>query len=317
MTNVENVHFGIIGAGAVGGYFGAKLALAGHRVSFVARGSHLRAIQQRGLAIWSPLGDFTVKPQAEADPSRIGPVDVVVVAVKSYDNPTALPLIAPLLGPSTVVLTLQNGISSADDIERVVGEGPVLGGATFVATGIRAPGLIVQTGTHRSILFGEAFGDRREVSPRVARLGEVLAGADIQVTTFADARQPVWEKFVHLCPFSGFTGATRLPSGRVWGDPDIRRQMVAAAAEVMAVAQAEGVTFAPDFLDRFQAYMTNLPASVKSSLLMDLESGKRIEVEGLQGALVRRAAALGVNVPVVATLYAALKPYAGGPPAPM
>lgn len=311
MTSTR-VHFGIIGAGAVGGYFGAKLALAGHRVSFVARGRHLKAIQERGLAIWSPLGDFTVHPQAESDAAKVGPVDVVIFGVKSYDNDTALPLIAPLLGPSTVVLTLQNGISSADDIAAVIGRGPVLGGATFVATGIKLPGLIVQTGIHRSILFGESFGDRSHVSARVARLGEVLAAADIQVTTFADARQPVWEKFVHLCPFSGFTGATRLPSGAVWGDAHIRQQMVAAAAEVMAVANAEGVSFSPDFLDRFQQYMTNLPGSVKSSLLMDLEAGKRIEVEGLQGALVRRAAQLGVSVPVVATLYAVLKPYARG-----
>lgn len=308
----NGTHFGIIGAGAVGGYFGAKLALAGHRVSFIARGAHLAAMQQRGLAIWSPLGDFTVRPHAESDPGKVGPVDVVIVAVKSYDNASAFPLIGPLLGPATTVLTLQNGISSAEDLAAVVGEGPVLGGATFVATSLKLPGLIVQTGTHRSILFGEAFGERKDVSPRVARLGELLAAADIQVTTYADARQPVWEKFVHLCPFSGFTGGTRLPSGAVWTDPDIRLQMVAAAREVMTVAEAEGITFAPDFLDRFQSYMTNLPGSVKSSLLMDLEAGKRIEVEGLQGALVRRAARLGVTVPVVATLYAMLKPYARG-----
>lgn len=310
----RSLHFGIIGAGAVGGYFGAKLALAGHRVSFVARGKHLKAIQERGLAIWSPLGDFTVHPRAESDPAAIGPVDVVIFGVKSYDNDTALPLITPLLGPETMVLTLQNGISSADDIAAVIGQGPVLGGATFVATGIKLPGLIVQTGTHRSILFGEAFGERREITTRVAHLGEVLARADIQVTTYADARQPVWEKFVHLCPFSGFTGATRLPSGQVWGDPHIQRQMVAAAAEVIAVANAEDVRLSRDLLDRFQDYMAKLPVSVKSSLLMDLEAGRRIEVEGLQGALVRRAAQLGVSVPVVATLYAVLKPYTNGAP---
>ncbi|MFN8060477.1 MAG: 2-dehydropantoate 2-reductase [Vicinamibacterales bacterium] len=303
---------GVVGAGGVGGFFGARLARRGHAVSFVARGAHLRAIRERGLAVWSSLGDFTVRAAADADPSAIGPVDLVLFTVKTYDNATAIPLIAPMVGQDTIVLTLQNGIDSVDEIAAIVGDGRVLGGSTFVAANIRAPGLIQQIGTHRSILFGEVFGARAAVSPRVEALAAVLADADIQVQTFADARVPLWEKFVYLVPFSGFTAAARLAAGPVWGDQFVREQFIATAEEVKAVARAEGVTFAEDFHERFLHYMDTLPGTVRSSMLVDVLQGKRIEVEAVQGALVRRAAKHGVPVPRTSMLYAAMKLHAHG-----
>ncbi|MBI1874821.1 MAG: 2-dehydropantoate 2-reductase, partial [Acidobacteria bacterium] len=202
------MHFAILGSGAVGGYYGAKLARAGQRVTFLARGAHLRAMRERGLVVWSPLGDFTVKAPTENDPAKVGPVDVVLLAVKTYDNETALPMLKTLAGPQTVVLSLQNGVDSVEEVATVVGESATLGGPTYVATALAAPGLIEQTGTHRKIVFGEAFGDRRAVSARVARLGDVFAGADIEVETVPDARVKIWEKFVYLSPFAGFTGST-------------------------------------------------------------------------------------------------------------
>src|SRR5512139_467894 len=136
------MHFAILGSGAVGGYYGAKLARSGQQVSFVARGAHLRAIRERGLLVWSPLGDFMVRARAEEDPAAIGPVDVVMLAVKTYDNSAALPMLTPLMGESTVVMTLQNGVDSVDEVAAVVGPDHVLGGPTYIATALGVPGLI-------------------------------------------------------------------------------------------------------------------------------------------------------------------------------
>jgi 2-dehydropantoate 2-reductase len=255
-----------------------------------------------------------VRAAAENDTSMIGPVDVAIVAVKAYDNATALPMLRPLIGPHTVVLTLQNGVDSVDEVAAVVGERHVLGGTTYVATALEAPGLIVQTGVHRSIIFGEVFGDRSHVSPRVQAVADVLAAADIQSRPVADARVPIWDKFVYLVPFSGFTGSARLPIGQVWKFAHAQEMFYAASREVAAIAAAEGVTISPDRFDTLREYMDNIPATTRSSLLIDLEQGKRIEVEALQGAAVRRAAKHGVPTPIVSTLYAALKPWEAGDP---
>ena len=193
------MRFAILGSGAVGGYFGAKLANAGQDVTFIARGAHLEAIRARGLAVQSAkLGDFVARAAAESDTARVGPVDVVIVSVKAYDNATALPMLKPLVGPETVVLTLQNGVDSVDEVAAVTGDHHVLGGTTYVATALEAPGLIVQTGVHRSIIFGEVFGITGHVTARVQAIADVMAPADIQVTAVPDARVPIWDKFVYL-----------------------------------------------------------------------------------------------------------------------
>ena len=305
----------VVGAGAVGGYVAARLARAGEDVAVVARGAHLAAIRRDGLRIQSPaLGDFSARVTASDDPARLGHADLVVYAVKTYDNDTAAPLIRPLLGPDTAVLTVQNGVDSTDQLAAVVGQARVLGGVTYVATSVVAPGVIAQTGVHRSIVFGEAFGPRKAVSDRVRRIEAVLAAADIQATAVADARVPIWDKFVYLVPFSGLTGIARQPIGPVWQRPEARDVFYAAAREVAAVAAAEGETISPDRFETLRAYMDGIPATTRSSLLTDLDAGRRIEVDALQGALVRRAASRGVPVPIVLTLYAALRPWQDGPP---
>jgi len=301
----------ILGSGGVGGYYGARLARAGHDVTFIARGAHLRAIRERGLTVRSSaLGDFTVRAAAEEDPSRIGRVDVVLVAVKAYDNETALPLIAPMLGPDTSILTLQNGVDSVADLAARYGERPIIGGTTYVAAAIVEPGVIEQTGTHRRIVMGEVFGDPPRLSDRVRAIGDALTSGDIEVETVDDCRVPIWEKFILLVSAAAFTGAARLPIGPLWADEDIRARLLDGCREIEAVARAEGVPVAPDMIDRVRAYMTNIPPTMRSSLLIDLSMGKRIEVEALQGAVVRRAARAGVPVPVISTLYAVLKPWA-------
>ena len=305
------MRFAILGSGGVGGYYGARLARAGHDVTFLARGAHLAAIRERGLTVRSPaLGDFTVHAAAEEDSARVGVVDVVLVAVKAYDNDTALPLIAPMLGPETAILTLQNGVDSVAELAKRYGEAAIIGGTTYVATSIAEPGVIEQNGTHRRIVMGEVFGEPPRLSNRVRAIGEVLAGADIQVETVEDGRVPIWEKFIMLVSIAAFTGAARLPIGPLWADPDIRERLIDGCREIEAVARAEGVPVAADMIERIRAYITNIPPTMRSSLLIDLSMGKRTEVESLQGAVVRRAARAGIAVPVIATLYAVLKPWA-------
>jgi 2-dehydropantoate 2-reductase len=301
----------ILGSGAVGGYYGALLARAGHDVTFIARGAHLAAIREKGLQVRSgTVGDFVVRAAAEQDTTRVGPVDVVLVAVKAYDNDTALPMIRPMLRPGTTVLTVQNGVDSVREVAAAVGEGPVLGGTTYVATALAAPGIIEQTGTYRRIVFGEVFGTLPRITDRVRRIQDALAGSDIQAEAVGDGRIPIWEKFIFLVPLAAFTGAARLPIGPVWEDPFIRARFLDGCREIERLARAEGVPVAGDVVDRISPYVAGIPGTMRSSLLIDLSQGKRIEVEALQGSVVRRAGAAGLDVPIISTLYAVLKPWA-------
>lgn len=307
------MHIAVLGSGAVGGYYGAKLARAGHEVTFIARGAHLAAIRDRGMEIKSPeVGGFTVRANAEEDTSNVGAVDLVIVAVKAYDNATALPLLRPLLGDATSVLTLQNGVDSADEVAAIAGERRVIGGTTYIATAIAAPGVIEQTGTYRRIVFGEVFGTLPRMSDRVQRIHEALSGADIQSEPVADGRVPIWEKFIYLVALAGFTGAARMPIGPLWSDPFIRERFLDACREIEAVARAEGIAVARDRIDQIRAFVDKVPPTMRSSLLIDLSQGKKIEVETLLGSVVRRAVALGVPAPVNSALYAVLKPHAAG-----
>jgi 2-dehydropantoate 2-reductase len=307
------VRIAFIGAGAVGGFYGALLARQGHEVSFVARGAHLEAIQRNGLRIVGPLGDFTVQVRAESDSKLLERPDYVIHTVKTYDNATAIPLISPLVGPSTAVVTLQNGVDSPEEIAAAIGESATLGGSTYIATAIEAPGVIKQTGTHRRVVFGEYFNPPSSISPRVQALADAMAAADIHVETVVDSRHTVWEKFTYLAPFAAFTGAARLPIGPLWSDDYIKNMFLNAVEEVAEVARAHGVKLPVDHRDRVYEYAIKLPPSTRSSLLIDLQMGKRIEVEALQGSVVRRGANVGVPTPIMSALYAVLKPHANGP----
>jgi len=307
------MRFVFIGAGAVGGFYGALLARQGHDVAFVARGAHRDAIAGQGLRVVGPLGDFTVKARAESDPAKLGTADVVVLAVKTYDNDTAIPMIKTLLAPGGVVLSLQNGVDSAEEIAAAVGEHATLGGSTYIATAIEGPGFIRQTGSHKRIVFGEYFSATGQVSDRVKAIADAMAASGIDAEPVADARPAVWEKFTYLAPFAAFTGAARLPIGPLWADDDIRPMFLEAVKEVRAVAAAHDIPLPADYLDRVNTYVAKLPPSTRSSLLIDLQLGKRIEVEALQGSVVRRGRKAGVPTPVMATLYAVLKKWGNGP----
>jgi 2-dehydropantoate 2-reductase len=302
----------VVGAGAVGGYYGAMLARGGHAVTLIARGAHLEAIKAGGLRVVGPGGAFTAPVAAAADPAAVGRADLVLFAVKTYDNPSALPLLATLVGPDSVVLTLQNGVESPDEAASVVGRDRVLGGAAYIATALAAPGVIEQTGTHHRVVFGEVFDARAALSERVERIRDAFARAGVEADAVPDARVPLWEKYIYLAPFAGLTGAARSAIGPLWRRPETGRVLMRACAEVEAVARAEGIAVPADIRDRIRQYVDSLPPTTRSSLLIDLQRGKRIEVEALQGTLVRRASRLGIDTPVMDTFYAVLREH-GGP----
>ncbi|RPJ63508.1 MAG: 2-dehydropantoate 2-reductase [Acidobacteria bacterium] len=301
----------VLGAGAVGGYYGALLARAGHEVGFVARGQTLDAIRSRGLTVHSGLGNFTASVRAEADPALLGGAELAIVAVKTYSNPEALPLLRPLAGPETSVLTLQNGVDSADEVAAVVGERHVLAGATYIAASLAEPGVVEHVGTARRIVFGEAFGPPG-VTPRVAAVAAVLAEAGVQVEAVDDCRVALWEKLIFLAPLAGTTAAARLPVGPCWADPAFREVTARAMAEVEAVARAEGIAVAPDVRDQKLRYLDNSPPTMRTSMMMDVVAGRPTEVEALLGAVVRRGRARGVATPAIETLHGVLRPLAGG-----
>jgi 2-dehydropantoate 2-reductase len=302
----------VVGSGAIGGFYGAKLARAGHDVTFIARGAHLQAIRAQGLFIKSPLGDFNVKAAADDRPETIGPVDFVIYAVKTYSNPGALPLLKVVAGDHAVVLTLQNGVDSVAQIEAVIGKGRVLGGATYVAAALTGPGVIEQTGTHRRVVFGETAGDVSRVSDRVQLIDTLFTEADILSEPVANAWLPLWEKFIYLAPFAGFTGASRLPIGPIWSDGLSRDLLVSAFKEVEALARAERVRLPAGTVKRIIAYVDSLQPTVRSSLLIDLQQGKPTEVEGLLGAVVRRGKRRRLRTPIMSVLYALLKGHSEG-----
>jgi 2-dehydropantoate 2-reductase len=304
----------IVGAGAVGGFYGARLAQAGHEVAFVARGANLEALRARGIQVKSGLGDIALPVRAESDPARIGLVDLVIVAVKTYSNAQALPLVGPLVGSGTMVLPLQNGVDSADELAAVAGHGPVLGGTTYIAVTLLEPGLVEHVGSVRRIVFGEAFGNRL-VTPRVERVREALAEAGIQAEAAADVRIPLWEKLIFLAPIAGLTAAARLPIGPAWAHAEFRDAYDLAAAEIEAIARHEGVEVAADVREQKHRYLDNSPGTMRTSMMVDITSGRPLELEALLGTIVRRGRAAGIATPVTSALYGILKPFERGAPA--
>ncbi len=302
----------VVGAGAVGGYLGAELVRAGHDVVFVDVGEHLRAIRDCGLAIRSPLGNFVAKGRAEMDPAAVGESDLVLFTVKSYHNAAALETLKRIACASTSVLTLQNGVDSIDQVAAAVGTGRVVGGAAYLATGIVGPGVIEQTGSIRRIVMGEVFGERSGVSARVAAIARAFRDGGIEVEEVANARVPIWQKFIYLSVIAGLCASTRLPIGPLWTEPAFRELFMDAVGEVVRVARAEAVALPDDINDRILHYVANVSPAMRPSLLIDLSQGKPLEVDALLGSVVRRGQATGVPTPIMRVLYRVLQPHANG-----
>ncbi len=300
----------VMATGGVGGYFGARLAQGGHDVAFVARGRHLAAMRERGLAVKSANGDMHVaKPKLVEDPAVLEQVDVVLFAVKLWDTESAAAAIRPLVAKGAVVVPFQNGVESIERVGAVVGPAGVMGGAAYIAATIAEPGVIAHTGTMARLRFGPVVTAQRGVAEA---LFAACRGAGIDAELSADIRRAIWEKFAFLAAFSGLTSVSRQPIGVLRGDPDSRVTLEAAIREVWTLARARDVGLADDFVAQQMRFADGLPAEMRSSMQNDLAAGNRLEAPWLCGAVARMAAAAGVAAPVNATLYAALKPYCNG-----
>jgi 2-dehydropantoate 2-reductase len=296
-------------AGAVGGYFGARLAAAGHDVHFIARGKLLEAIRARGLKVESTLGDLHLKnAQATSDPKDVGAVDVVLFAVKLWDTETAAEFARPLVGPQTRVITFQNGVDSVERIAPILGDNAI-GGSAYIASVMKEPGVISHTSQFARMVCGRIDGrpdDKVEAFAAAAK----QAGIDIATTPDMDLQR--WQKFTFLVGLSGATAAMRRPIGPILADATTREFFHDLMREVVAVGRAKGVPLAPDFADTQFKFAQTAPPSMKASLAHDLERGNRLEVDWLAGKVAALGRELGVPTPANAAVHAVLKLHAMG-----
>jgi 2-dehydropantoate 2-reductase len=300
----------VMAAGAVGGYFGGRLAAAGHDVAFVARGAHRDAIRRDGLKIESTLGDLHLEDvNVTDDPSDIGPVDLVLFAVKLWDTETAGEQARSLVGPDTRVITVQNGVDSAERLAPILGDAATIGGATYVVTTIARPGVIRHTGTLAKIRCGRL--DRRPDAVLAGYVDEIKA-ADIDITLSDHMLLDLWKKFVLLSGTSSVTASTRQPMGVIRDDADMRAFFYKLMHETMAVGRAAGVEFAPDFPAELDGTVAGFPPTMRASMANDLEAGNRLELDWLAGKVVALGRKYGVATPAQEAVYAILKPYRMG-----
>lgn len=300
----------VMAAGGVGGYFGARLAQAGHEVGFIARGRHLAAIRERGLTVKSANGDVHLPhPMVTDDPAALAPADVVLFAVKLWDTETAAEAVRPLLARGGVIVPFQNGVESIERLGAVVGAERVLGGVAYIAATIGEPGMILHTGTMARLRLGPVLPAQQ---PAAQALYVACRDAGIDTDLSPDIRKALWEKFVFLAAFSGLTSVARQPIGVIRADPDLRAALETALGEVWTLGRAKGVALADDFVAQQMTFADGLPGEMKSSMLNDLAAGNRLEAPWLSGAVARMSREAGISAPVHATMYAALKPYCAG-----
>jgi len=298
------MRIGIMAAGGVGGYLGARLQAAGHDVVFFARGAHLDALRKRGLTIESPLGNLQLAVHATDDPAGVEPVDVVIFAVKLWDTEKAGAQIKPFVTRDTRVVTLQNGVDSVERLAPILGQDVVVGGTALIATVIKEPGVVSHTSQFAQVRCGRVDG---RADARLAAFVAATKAAHVDIALSDAIERDRWQKFVFLVGLSGATAFTRKPIGDVLADPDTRGFFRQLLDEVVAVGRAKGVALAPDFADDRFNYATTVPYGMKASMLHDLERGNRLELDWLAGRVVELGRALGVAVPANSAVYAALK----------
>ena len=303
----------VIGAGGVGGTFGAALARAGAEVIFLARGAHLAAMRKSGLKVLSPRGDVHLStPRATDDPAGVGPVDVVLFCVKLWDVESAGAAIRPLLGPNTAVIPLQNGIDASDRLIPILGKNAVMGGVAQISATIAEPGVVRQTGTFMRLVFGELDG---RPSQRGAAFHRLCQSAGLDSVNSGEILTALWEKFVLLATNSSVVALTRLPFGKLREDPEVFALFERGVAEVAAVGRARGVGLPADTEARSLEATRNFPPEMLPSMAADLLRGSRLELPWLGGKVVSLGRQLDVPTPTHAVMYAALKPYVNGTPA--
>lgn len=296
----------IVGSGGLGGYYGGLLARTGHEVTFIARGAHLAALREKGLQVISVHGDFHVAPvRATADPAEAGPVDLVLVCVKTTAIDAAAKGARAMVGPDTVVMGLQNGIDAAERIGAAVGMDHVLGAVTWIAANIEAPGVIRQLSTFRRIVLGELDG---RDTPRLQRTVEALRRMGITIEPTGAIRKVMWTKFVFIAGFSGVGTLARLEVGGYRSVPETRAMMTRMMREVEALARAAGVDLDRDVVDQALAVIDGAAPAMKTSMQRDMEAGRPSELESMIGVITRKGRELGVATPTADLVYAALLP---------
>ncbi len=296
----------IYGAGGVGAYFGGRLAASGCEVHLIARGTHLQALRANGLEIRSIHGDLHLDLPATDDPARVGPCDYVLFTVKSYDTDAAAAELEPLIADDTAVISLQNGIDNEERIGQAIGRDHVMGGVAYIFSTLGEPGVVQHTGGPARIIFGELDGRR---SARAERFLEACLEADINAELSEEIRAVLWTKYSFICAHSGLTAAVRLPIGEIRSIPECRDLFRRMVEEARAVASAEGVDLSDDLADRHLAFADGLEPESYSSLRYDMAQGKRMELQALQGTLVRRADRHEIPVPASETVFAILLPW--------
>lgn len=309
-TIISNImKIAIFGSGGVGGYFGGRLAAAGEDVTFLARGESLAALLREGLSIESPKGDLRLPAvNAVERPEDVGPVDVVLFAVKLYDVEEAAARLRPLLGPETAVITLQNGVDAVEMVSRHIGREHVVAGTAYIVASIVGPGRIRHV-VADTLLFGEKDGSR---SPRLVALETAARNAGVRAKLSETVEVDVWTKFVRLSTWAGMTTATRSPIGVLRDDDALFSMTMDAVREAIAVGEARGIRFAPTIVEETLDLVRGFPYESKSSMLEDLEHGRRLELPWLSGAVVRLGVEANVPTPIHRFLSTVLGPFVGG-----
>ena len=301
----------VMGSGGVGGFYGGRLANAGSDVTFVARGAHLEAMRKNGLTIENePQGNIHLpKVKVVEDPAAIGPVDLVLIAVKLWDTEVTARAVKPIVGPDTAVLSLQNGVIKDDILHREFGDKRVMGGVAYVATHISRPGVIHQTGTIQRFVFGEYDGRR---SARAETLLADLLRAGIQAELSTDIRRTLWEKYSFLVGLSGTTATMRVPIGVIRSNPQTRAFLFDILKETVAVGRALGVALPENYAEDRLAFADSVPESMTSSMHHDLERGNPLEVAWLSGGVVQLGQKVGVPTPANRAVWDILALHAQG-----
>lgn len=290
----------VMGAGAVGGYFGARLSAAGEDVVLCARGENLRALRERGLHVESIAGDVSIRPAATASPGEFAPYDLILFCVKAYDTDAAADSVRGCLVPGGAILTLQNGVENEARLEEIFGRGAVMGGNARVGAELVAPGTIVHISSGH-IDFGELDG-RDTARARVIAAAFQRAGILGQCTP--RIRSLRWDKLVWNGAFNTVATLTRRRVGDILDDPEALRLVCALMREIIDVARADGADLGYDRIDFYLAHSRKNLRTLKTSTQQDLERGRRLEYEALAGSVVRAARRRGVAVPAMEAIYA-------------
>lgn len=301
----------VLGAGGVGGYFGARLAASGSDITFIARGKHLEAMRKNGLRVISPLGDVTIQnPKVVDSVDQVEEADLVIVAVKLWDTEAAAKSLKNVANRGAAVVSFQNGVNKDEVLAAHLPAESLFGGVSYIASVISEPGVVTHSGTLQKLVFGEYDGHR---SPRVEKFLAACTKAGITAEISDNIRRLIWEKFVFLVGLSGTTSSVRMPIGPIRDNPRTRAFLLEVMREVVAVARARNIDLPPDFAEDRLAFCDTLPPTMTSSMHQDLERGNRMELPWLSGGVSGLGVQLNISTPKndaitdILTLHAAGK----------